>query len=404
MEDNMSRLKKLLPSFQNIKNACRITADYWLYLTVLFLLINFMCWLFIVTAPKTNPIIKRYGEKFYSSYPGWDKNEVIAMLDEFWLPEQASFVYEPYTQLRERPREGKYVQVSSHGFRKSVKQCSWPPAKDSFNIFFFGGSTTFGYQMPTEHTIPSHFQNISRNASLGKSLCVYNFGVGSYFSTQEHILFEKLINEGHVPDMAIFIDGVNEVLDVPWFTERFIALSNEMGEHPLRSFNFPLLNYLKPKATQKKRMKGKPLGGGGGEKKDDQKQKDESVVRRYLNNKLMIEAVAAAFDVQPIFVWQPKPTYKYDYVSYHPFSSFFKKSTSDYYEQMAKYAENNQDDVNFIWCAAIQEGYKENFYVDKYHYNSKLSRMIAEKIFAEIMERDLLPVKGNIHFLPSMGD
>jgi hypothetical protein len=284
-----------------------------------------------------------------------------------------------------------------------VKQCSWPPAKDSFNIFFFGGSTTFGYQMPTEHTIPSHFQNIIRNASLGKSLCVYNFGRGSYFSTQEHILFEKLIYEGHVPDMAIFIDGVNEVLDVPWFTERFIALSNEMGVHRLWSIDFPLLKYLKLKVTEKKRMAGKPLEGEKRKTTKSFKQRDKSVVRRYLKNKQMTEAVAASFDVQPIFVWQPKPSYKYDYVKYHPFPSFFEKSASDYYEQMANYAENNQDDVNFIWCADIQEGYKENFYVDKYHYNSKLSRMIAEKIFAEIMEKDLFPVKGNIHFLPSLG-
>ena len=83
-----NRLKKLLPSFQKIKNAYRITADYWLYLTVLFLLINFIFWISIVTAPKTTPVIKRYGEKFYSSYPGWGKNEVLAMLDEFWLTEK----------------------------------------------------------------------------------------------------------------------------------------------------------------------------------------------------------------------------------------------------------------------------------------------------------------------------
>ena len=44
-------------------------------------------------------------------------------------------------------------------------------------------------------------------------MCVYNFGCGRYYSTQERVLFEQLVSSGAVPDLAVFLDGPDHAAD-----------------------------------------------------------------------------------------------------------------------------------------------------------------------------------------------
>jgi len=78
------------------------------------------------------------------------------------------------------------------------------------SVFFYGGSTTFGYNVTDFQTIPSFFGK--KLIESKKSLCVKNYGRGSYFSTQENILFMKHILNKKIKedDIIIFINGVNE--------------------------------------------------------------------------------------------------------------------------------------------------------------------------------------------------
>lgn len=74
------------------------------------------------------------------------------------------------------------------------------------NIFFFGGSTTFGWLSTDKKTIPSQFKDILNDDNY----CVYNFGQPWFYSKQENNYLIKLIEENFKPDYAIFIDGINE--------------------------------------------------------------------------------------------------------------------------------------------------------------------------------------------------
>ena len=62
-------------------------------------------------------------------------------------------------------------------------------------FFVYGGSTTWGYNVADYQTIPSYLQKELINNGYN-DYCVYNFGGGSYFSTQENIRFQKhLLNQ-----------------------------------------------------------------------------------------------------------------------------------------------------------------------------------------------------------------
>lgn len=138
-----------------------------------------------------------------AAYPGWDELGVRQLLAETWT---APLVYEPHTGFKEGPRRGKHVNVLEPGFRMSKDQGPWPPEpQGSCAVFLFGGSTTFGYGLPDHETVASHLQDFLSGARLPCEPRVYNFGRGFYFSTQERILFEQLVEAGFVPDVAIFL-------------------------------------------------------------------------------------------------------------------------------------------------------------------------------------------------------
>ncbi len=108
----------------------------------------------------------------------------------------------------------------------------------------------------------------------------------------------------------------------------------------------------------------------------------KNVIKRYVNNKNIIETVGNKFNIQTLFVWQPVPTYNYD-LKYHKFAKagFGRFNYSKYgYPEMAEFVKKNNLRENFLWLADIQESIKEPLYVDIDHYSDKMSKMIAKEI------------------------
>src|SRR5262249_43078007 len=120
--------------------------------------------------------------------------------------------YEPFTESRPPVVRGRFVNVSAPGFRLVPDQGPWPPDPAAFTIFVFGGSTTFGTGVADAETIPAQLPPQFTAAPCARPVHVYNFARPGYFSVQERILFEQLLLAGHHPDLAIFVDGLNEVL------------------------------------------------------------------------------------------------------------------------------------------------------------------------------------------------
>src|SRR6516165_10527591 len=129
-----------------------------------------------------NPVAQRYGdERLAKVYPGKTPQEINDLLSETW---SRPFIYETFTQFAERPFRGRYVNVDAAGFRFSAGQGPWPPDPRALNVFVFGGSGTFGYGVADSETIPSRLQEELRRRN-GQPITIYNFGRGSYYSTQE---------------------------------------------------------------------------------------------------------------------------------------------------------------------------------------------------------------------------
>jgi lysophospholipase L1-like esterase len=79
----------------------------------------------------------------------------------------------------------------------------------SFRILVFGGSSAWGWGVVDSAAIPALLQRFWPSA--GRGVCVQNLGQLGHVSTQEVIELLRQLQNGNVPDLAIFFDGHNDV-------------------------------------------------------------------------------------------------------------------------------------------------------------------------------------------------
>ncbi len=368
--------------------------------TLLFVGINFLLYAAILVRheyfSRALSIVRSYGTDLYAVYPDFSDDEVDQLLEETW---RRPYVFEPFTQFKERPYRGKYVNVDANGFRVGKDQGPWPIDRENFNVFLFGGSTIFSYGLADDETVGSFLQELLNSTTSSRPVRVYNFGRGYYYSSQERILFEKLLLEGHIPDLAIFADGLNEFFytsDEPNYSEELSSfLDNQWdvkGGISSLIYKLPIAKAVRFAARKQTSPEGKASDQVPREKKYNSPALLRHIIYRYLTNKKFIEAVAVAQSVQVAFVWQPVPTYKYN-IDHHLFASkgFGRHTYSMFgYPMMADMYKNRRVGGDFFWCADLQEKINRPLYVDSVHYSRELSKAVSHCIYQNVREHGYL--------------
>lgn len=326
-------------------------------------------------------------------------------------------VYAPFVEMRHPPYSGRLCNFHEAGFRFVRDQGPWPTSPDFFNIFFFGGSTTV-HVGPDWAAIPSRLQEeLNARGTGGRPTRVYNFGCGSYFSTQERIRFQQLLLDKALPDMVVFLDGVNDFyfLDgrpsIGGFFQHALDAHNKendeirrgkIGADPkwqkLKDFiwSLPLArlieaigeSYAKRNATASEVMY-RPI--------DVAPETLVPAMDRYFENKRQIEALCQEYGIHPLFVWQPTPAYKYD-LNYHitlnrHYGLGGHERSGVGYNLMEDRLRENPAGQDFLWLADIQENQREALYLDNMHYTSNFAKMIARHIADHIQSSDGQPMR-----------
>jgi len=310
-------------------------------------------------------------------YPGRTRAEI----GNLWTETVQPLAYEPFTEFHERPRAGRWVNVDRVGFRHVADQRPWPPDPARTNVFVFGGSTTFGYGVADDDTIPSRLQPL---LAARADVAVYNFGRGYYYSTQERILFQQLLAAVHVPAVAIFIDGLNDFCFPSDDSTVSTQLAAALDGRPRASFVDWLAGTAIGRAVafaQSRLPQGPPPPPP--ELSDDQ---IRHIITRYFENKRLIESVSAAYGVTPVFVWQPVPMYAYD-PQYHLFAGrgFFGTTQVRHgYAAMAEWIGAHPVAGRFLWLADVQKDAHDPLYVDIVHYAPPFQARLAGLIDAAI--------------------
>jgi len=349
------------------------------------------------SAVPNNPWVKRQ-----KAYPDLKPDQVYKLFMETW--EWRKYGYAPVSQFTENPYQGEYVNVSKAGFRHGgeKEELPWPPTSDAVNIFVFGGSTTFGYGLPDGETVPAVLSKML-NQDGGTKFRVYNFGRAFFHSSHEMLEFLRLAIDGHKPDFAVFIDGLNEFYyqqdDLIW-TERLkrlvkkskppawqtmLALGRKLPAYEFIDYLAKYFDGPQKNPAQRAAENVRRIATGGGPEVSGR------IIDRYLATKSLIETLGRHYGIKTVFVWQPVPTYKYD-LQHHLFVDKDMEghlSTGNAYK-VARERYDRGDFGGFVsWCADIQENLKKPLYVDAVHYNAELSKLLAGCILEKSGLRDM---------------
>lgn len=132
---------------------------------------------------------------------------------DYWVGHEAEEAvrWEPYVYLRNPTFKAPFATVDSLGHRVTPQRTSL--GVRPVRIFFLGGSTTFGWYQRAEYTIPAEAAR-RLQAELGENVSVEvtNFGVPGQTFTQEIIRLQLELRAGNRPDVVLFYDGINDVM------------------------------------------------------------------------------------------------------------------------------------------------------------------------------------------------
>lgn len=329
---------------------------------------------------RVNPVSRKYGFDLGPFYPGLSHDDIDELLRASWsLPPR----YAPFYGRRLAPLASRFVNIAPQGFRTGPEQGPWPPdpARDRV-IFFFGGSTAFGMGLPDADAPPATLQALLAARGVERP-AVYNFAMPANTSTTERIQFEQLLAEGRVPEVVIFLDGLNdralsheplgtaevrEILDQRTYERPSRLLFKALLQLPLTR---TLSRALYAAGLRQSPVTEPPV--------TDADAFAELVVRRYLANVKMASAVAAAYGIESHFAWQPVPDYAYP-PALHAFDDLTKPEYTPkrrVYERMHELRTRGELPSNLIWCADLARDAVRPQYVDVVHYTAEMSRALA---------------------------
>ena len=115
--------------------------------------------------------------------------------------------YQAFEEFRMMPFAGKTIHVGEDGYRAVPGR--HPDARVQVEVF--GGSTIAGSGVADEATVPAFLQQ-RFNRRGTPVVNVANHGVGGWVNAQETVALAEELKHGHVPDVVIFYDGVNDMV------------------------------------------------------------------------------------------------------------------------------------------------------------------------------------------------
>jgi lysophospholipase L1-like esterase len=295
--------------WQNLRAWLDRTSGVWLGLGISMVVLVVVGLLYILTsqaviASGINNSLR--GGLDYRPLSFIDDGEQPASAETFWLEQaEAQVRWSPYTYWVGSPVDGEYVNVDETGLRLTPQALDESDAEG--HIFVFGGSTVWGEGARDAYTIPAHLARLLQDD--GQDFHVTNYGQTGYVSTQDMLLFQLQLLRGNVPDVAIFYQGFNDTLaaygeNLAGVTlQESVRLSDAEAGRQLRQGQ-PLLSPMKVPLERFDMIQAATYPTSA-----------ESIFARWQANVDMVMAIANAYDVQVIFVWQPHIMSKEAYTS-----------------------------------------------------------------------------------------
>jgi hypothetical protein len=285
------------------------------------------------------------------------------------------FVEDSWVEFRNMDFNGAYMHMSGPNRLTQPDTYYDPASKDTIDIYFFGGSTMFGFNVLDYETIPSQFvQLYKQKFPHRKSIRVYNYGTPTYYSYQELILFSNLIYNGHKPDIVVFLDGINDF----WFATAayyrqsyFSYVFRQVFEKGLKTNGkFQLVDTADAMFMDPKNI---PLD-----------EYNNKLVANYFENIENVRLMCNISGAKPFFFSQPSPFYNYPNQQKDPVC--FKDTNTRFnyiYPLVKKQGAEHRDFIFLGDMLHDEQGYP---FIDGLHYSPGFIKRVASRMLDEMKD------------------
>ena len=337
--------------------------------------------------PVFNDALKTVYERIYQ-LPISVVREIIAecFTENAWI-------FEPYVQFRERPRTGRFVNISTDGYRlNSATDRKVFDRTGPASVFLFGGSTTFGYGVRDEDTVAAHLEALFRRDASPSAppVAVYNLGRGYYGSAQEFLLLKSLVQRGLVPKVAVFLDGINEQF-CPTYSANIAEMFRIAQHDPaarLREVmaSLPVMRLAfsshRSELAANAMYLNRALRGYSFECRCPEEIQSACYpqwLKTFGLNKQLIRAMAREFGFEVHFFLQPVGGYRNRFTTT---PDGIKRPDHLWAEFERHPIMNGENDHSLT---GILEHYQGEAFVDLLHYTSGVNRLIAERAYPHVV-------------------
>lgn len=312
------------------------------------------------------------------------------------------FVWRPYVYWRRPSYQGRTINVD-----RNNRRATWnPPPRDGaadptpVRVFTFGGSTMWGARVRDDHTVASHLSKLLHER--GYRAEVTNYGEVAYVSTQAAITLLRCIHRGEAPDIALFYDGINDVIASYLYGEAGIP-HNEAG----RRAEFNLLD--RPRRMLRyfsQQLRARGLWGFGrvagwvqrrvrsppDNRPRTRPPRDEvarQALHAYASNLAFVESLGRRYGFEPLFYWQPNIFSKRHRSpreqAIAASSSVSKEMYDDIYRRVQRSAALDRR-PRFHNISDLFDELEEPYYVDATHLSESGNRLIAAAMVEDVIE------------------
>lgn len=287
------------------------------------------------------------------------------------------FMHESWVEYRMMNFDGRYMNMSGLMRRSDPEAFFNSTSDDTLDIYFFGGSTMFGFNVLDNETIPSQFVELyKKKYPGGRSIRVSNYGIPTYYSYQELVMLSDLIFKGHQPEILVFLDGINDF----WFATAsyyrqsyFSYMFRQVFNQGMRSKGeFHVIDTADAMFKDPSYM---PL-----------KDFNDTIISNYIANMENIRMMANLAGAKSYFFLQPSPFFNYPNQQKDPMCFKDTNTRFDYiYPVLEKKADKLPD---FTFLGNMLKDVQGYPFVDGLHYSPQFIKQVAEQILLQI-EKDL---------------
>ena len=388
-----------------MKNIFRTFSDFIIILLITFLTLVSLEYFFrfFVSKYKSSNISEK-ANNLVKSFDNKYSLEEIYQITNLTTPK---FIYKPWVQLGIKDHKNEYSES-----KDSLRKTTQPLKNDISNcsikktVWFFGGSTTYGYGIPWEDTIPSKIVDIG----LENKTCIFakNFGIPTFYSLQEAIYFSSELAKSKInkPDIVIFIDGLNDFAQpktsinqephlTPALKSSFNPNDDKRNDFPIEikfKNNISLIDYISSKLRTNINNNIYRENYKLPEKYNEEKVALE-IANKIIENNSFVSKLCDIYEINCYQFIQPISSIKYNPLEEEKITQNFWKNNENIayrykigYKELAKLIQINKfNSLKIVDISDVFINYKNGIpYVDSGHYSPRGSKNIAMKIYETI--------------------